>query len=549
MQFKEFQTEQKLRGGYYTPLDIAAFISKWVVAKNGKARILEPSCGDGIFFDAISKTCKHKVEIDAFEIEADEACKAKRRASLLGNLISARVQNCDFLDWLLRSSDESTLYDGVVGNPPFIRYQYLPQGSQVLAEKIFNRYRLHFTRHTNAWVPFVVASIGLLRPGGRFGMVVPSEVLHVMHAQSLRNFLGLNCRRILIFDPEDLWFEKTLQGAVILLAEKKKAPGEKTRGLGIIRTAGRDFLNKSPSRFFNSARYVNGKTLQGKWMRALLSEEELSILEGLSEHERVFSFGEIAKVDVGLVTGANKFFLVTDSVVESYELEKWAHPMFGRSEHCPGVIYDRRQHKNNSKKGLPSNFIWFNVKSEKELSNKARRYIKEGEKQDLHKRYKCRIREPWFKVPSVYASEIGLLKRAHDIPRLLYNKLKAYTTDTAYRITASQIRPERLVSFFLNSLTALSAEIEGRHYGGGVLELVPSEIEKLVVPVPQNTLIQLKGLDESIRTRPVEEVLDKQDQVIFRDGMGLSQQDQLRIREGWNRLRKRRQRIPAELDN
>ncbi len=37
---------------------------------------------------------------------------------------------------------------------------------------------------------------------------------------------------------------------------------------------------------------------------------------------------------------------------------------------------------------------------------------------------------------------------------------------------------------FLNGLTALTAELEGRHYGGGVLELVPSEIEKLLVPVP-----------------------------------------------------------------
>jgi len=32
-------------------------------------------------------------------------------------------------------------------------------------------------------------------------------------------------------------------------------------------------------------------------------------------------------------------------------------------------------------------------------------------------------------------------------------------------------------------LTALSAELEGRHYGGGVLELVPSEIERLLVPL------------------------------------------------------------------
>lgn len=52
-------------------------------------------------------------------------------------------------------------------------------------------------------------------------MVVPSEVIHVTHAQSLRSYLGSECRRLVIVDPEELWFDGTLQGAVILLAEKR----------------------------------------------------------------------------------------------------------------------------------------------------------------------------------------------------------------------------------------------------------------------------------------------------------------------------------------
>ena len=89
---------------------------------------------------------------------------------------------------------------------------------------IYEQFGLPFRRHTNAWVPFVVASVGLLKPGGRLGMVIPAEIMHVMHAQALRYYLGTNCSQILIFDPEDLWFEGTLQGAVIILAERKKYP-------------------------------------------------------------------------------------------------------------------------------------------------------------------------------------------------------------------------------------------------------------------------------------------------------------------------------------
>jgi adenine-specific DNA-methyltransferase len=53
MNFKELQTEQKLRGGYYTPEDLADFLTRWVAGANPES-ILEPSCGDGVFFNRIA---------------------------------------------------------------------------------------------------------------------------------------------------------------------------------------------------------------------------------------------------------------------------------------------------------------------------------------------------------------------------------------------------------------------------------------------------------------------------------------------------------------
>jgi hypothetical protein len=48
---------------------------------------------------------------------------------------------------------------------------------------------------------------------------------------------------------------------------------------------------------------------------------------------------------------------------------------------------------------------------------------------------------------------------------------------------AYENQQESLVAGFHNSTTILSSEIEGRTYGGGVLELIPSEIARLVVPI------------------------------------------------------------------
>jgi adenine-specific DNA-methyltransferase len=539
MQFRETESAQKLRGGYYTPLDLAVFISKWIV--NNKAKhILEPSSGDGIFFEAISMVSKSKIKIKAFEIEPEEAAKARNRATHLKN-VSVDIVASDFLGWALRNIDRGTLFDAAVGNPPFIRYQYLPEEAQCLAEKIFAIHGLPFTKHTNAWVPFVIAALSLLKPGGLLGMVLPAEILHVMHAQSLRYFLGNNCKRMVLFDPKDLWFEKTLQGAVILLAEKKSRPDESCQGLGIIQTIGQSFLDKRPEEYFENCTYLNGKTVEGKWTRALLSQGEVELYEHSCSKENVREFAQIAEVDVGLVTGANKFFLVPDKIVKKYRLESWAYPMFGRSEHCPGVIYNMKQHRENAQYGLPSNFLWFNVASDAQLPKNARAYVAEGEKVRLHTRYKCRIRRPWYKVPSVYATRIGMLKRAHEMPRLIYNEIGAYTTDTAYRIRTKGIPAKKIVRCFVNSLTALCAELEGRHYGGGVLELVPSEIERLMIPLPTNVRNGIVTLDRMIRKNNAEDVLEYQDRTILNE-LRLSKAELDILRNAWRRLSRRRQR-------
>ncbi|MBZ0262120.1 MAG: N-6 DNA methylase [Hyphomicrobiales bacterium] len=545
MNFIENETPQKLRGGYYTPLDLAAFLAKWVKEIDPK-RILEPSCGDGVFFDALAKVKGlQKSSVVGFELDSNEAAKAHIRAREVG-LGKAKVHSEDFLQWAINSLDKGKAqFDAVVGNPPFVRYQYLPPPFQIRAEQIFNKLKLPFTKHTNAWVSFILASIALLRPGGRLAMVVPAEIIHVTHAQSLRTYLGIECRRLVIVDPEELWFDGTLQGAVILMAEKKLAKNEHGQGLGMYPVKGREFLRLSPSTVFNAPQSINGKTVEGKWTRALLDLETRSLFDEISEHEEVHRFDDIAKVDVGIVTGANKFFLVDDETVKNHKLSKWAHPMFGRSEHCPGIIYDEDQHASNAQNGNPTNFIWLK-ETEHKIDASAKAYIKLGEEQNLNTRYKCRVRSPWYTVPSVYSTEIGMLKRSHNTPRLILNKIGAYTTDTSYRVRSNGVEAEKLVACFVNPLTSLSAELEGRHYGGGVLELIPSEIERLLVPLPKSSALDLNALDFAIRSSlSTHQVLANQGRVVL-GALGLSGTKQERILEGWRKLKDRRHRTSSE---
>ena len=104
-------------------------------------------------------------------------------------------------------------------------------------------------------------------------------------------------------------------------------------------------------------------------------------------------------------------------------------------------------------------------------------------------------------------------------------------------------RAKDLVFSFLNSLTFLCAEVGGRHYGGGVLELVPSEIEKLLIPLMPIEENVFDRVDAMIRNNAtLDELLDFTDPIILSKGLGLTQQEIHIIRKAHERLLKRRLR-------
>jgi len=348
-----------------------------------------------------------------------------------------------------------------------------------------------------------------------------------------------------LFDPQELWFNGTLQGTVLLLGEKKLNVLDKSKGVAVISISDRQALSKDPERQFQYASYANGTTIEGKWMPIFLTPRERELLAQLRVSPNVKRFSEIASVDVGIVTGANKFFLVSDTIVKEFSLQQWAHPMFGRSNHVEGLVFTTNDHQVNKTEGLPSNFLWFQEEAIEDLPSNVKRYLEVGLSQQLQKRFKCRTRKCWYKVPSIYSTPIAMLKRAHNYPRLVLNRAYAYTTDTAYRIQPINIKPPALVLGFMNSLTCLTAELEGRHYGGGVLELVPSEIERLLVPKIDTSVADLDLADRRFRNMKDDlAFLREQDSYIL-GKIGLSKNEQGVLYNAWLKLRDRRHRITS----
>ena len=155
MQLIKEVSKEKLRGGFYTPEPIAEFITKWGINGSTNASILEPSCGDGVFLDVLRKGNYVFDTITAIEFDEIEAGKA---AAI--EIPNTTVLNEDFHVYC-NATDKK--YDLVIGNPPYIRYQYFDELQQKEAVKIFNRANLKYSKLTNAWVSFVVGSSLLLK--------------------------------------------------------------------------------------------------------------------------------------------------------------------------------------------------------------------------------------------------------------------------------------------------------------------------------------------------------------------------------------------------
>ncbi|MDN0053079.1 class I SAM-dependent methyltransferase [Bacteroides caecigallinarum] len=528
MQLIENATDQKLRGAYYTPPVIAKFILQWGINGNNDLNILEPSCGDGVFLECISNNKILYNSVTAVEYEVGEAEKARAIP-----LHDSEVINEDFHRFCL---DTDKRFNLVVGNPPFIRYQYYDAEQQKLADEIFKRSKLKRTKLTNAWVTFVVGCSQLLTETGKMGFVIPSELLMVKYAQQLRQYLAKSFNKINIISFENLVFEEIQQEVVLLLCEKN---GTDEHLIEHIEVKNADsLLTLDPRRLKFPTKKIDFHT--DKWTYYFLEKEELDLLEKVKHN--MPSISTYANVEVGITTGANDYFTVPKSVVTLYNLEEYAKPMVGRSVQVNSLCFTKKDWLANVELGAKAHLLVFHSGVKENGNDGVKAYINNGEKEGINKGYKTGIRDEWYIIPSIKLSDALFLRRNNQYPKFVLNEAKAYTTDTMHRVFIKEgVNKKAFVASYYNSLSFTFAEILGRNFGGGCLELMPSEVGGIYMPYRVENETLFAEIDRMLRhKRTADEILDYTDRVILHDGMGLSMEEVQTARSIWHKIMGRR---------
>jgi adenine-specific DNA methylase len=383
----------------------------------------------------------------------------------------------------------------------------------------------------NLWVPFVVAAARALGEGGRLGMVVPAELMQVGYAAELRAYLARHFGRLTLVTFRRLVFAGVQQEVVLLLAE---GAGAGPAAIRVIEVDDDEALAAIglPERFPVAADMDHATE---KWIQYFLDPRELGLVRELREHPRLRRLGSLAEVDVGVVTGRNEFFVLRPSEADARGLTEWTRPLVGRSNQLSGTRLSmpdwRLLHENDAKCLL--------LTAPVDLPEPLAKYVRWGESLGFHTGYKCRIRRAWHVVPSAWVPDAFLFRQIHDAPRLVWNEASATATDTIHRVrVADGIDRKRLTSGFFNSLTFAFSEIFGRSYGGGVLELEPTEAEAL--PIPYGHGLPGEELDELVRARGLRHAVARNDEELLIAWLGLSSTEVDRVRGIWEKLMMRR---------
>ncbi|MCF8466214.1 MAG: N-6 DNA methylase [Sneathiella sp.] len=539
----------KLRGGYYTSSELARWLCVWAI-RDADELILEPSCGDGSFLEAASLRLEElgaqgpsrANHLRGIEIVSDEADKARARLKDgLGYRAADVVETSDFFAWWSRP--ERPAFDAVIGNPPFIRYQSFPEPHRARAMDIMREQGLSPNRLTNIWVPFVVAASAALKEGGRMALVLPAELLQVSYAAQLRSFLTDRFGRVDLIACNELFFEKAEQEVLLLLADEARPTPSASNPCRVTLTESDSVANIVRRKPYEVLHGASSKTVchdSEKWLKYFLSAEEITFMRALRAGEITTELGTYASVNVGVVTGKNQFFVLRESEVEELGLQQYTMPLIGRSAHLEGAQVDKTGWRTLADEDQRVHLLHLAPINGTKPKGALASYIRLGEQQNVHKGYKCSIRTPWYAVPSVYVPDAFVFRQIYDFPRMVLNTAGATATDTIHRMRCKGGDPHTIVANSYSYLTAASAEIEGRSYGGGVLELEPTEAERLLMPAKLGKAMPIEESDALIRAGRLETVLEENNRLVLRQQMGLSKAECEMLRSIWEKMRNRR---------
>jgi adenine-specific DNA-methyltransferase len=195
-------------GQVFTPPTVVNFMLD--LCRN-KGRALEPSAGDGAFFQLLQERQPDCVGI---EIDAEVA--------------PAGIEIRDFFDYPI-----SEQFDTIIGNPPYVRFQDVAVDTK-------NRLKSDlFDARSNLFLFFIEKCVHHLKPGGELIFIVPREFIKLTAAKKLNAWLFAQGSITDFFETGDTRvFDEHTPNCAIFRFEKGRMDRQMTDGRRFVEVDG-----------------------------------------------------------------------------------------------------------------------------------------------------------------------------------------------------------------------------------------------------------------------------------------------------------------------
>ena len=323
---------RKRHGEHYTPPALAAFLAgRGVLAladdRGGPVRVLDPACGDGELLlaahRALTRSGHATVELTGFDLDDAAVDQARRRCAAAG--IPATLHTGDFLNLVDELAPGG--FDLVITNPPYVRTQVLGASTAAaLARRFGLSGRVDLTHPFVSVLPRVLADRGVL------ALLCSNRFLTTRSGRNVRDVLT---RRMRISELYDLGDTKLFDAAVlpaIVIASTGGDPPQATQPAGGVRfvrayeghdgpAASSDLYAALAGSASTQVR-LDGRTIMVTVGR--LDTGDRTTEPWRCEHDangswhrattrnRWQTFGEVAKIRVGIKTTADAVFIRDD---------------------------------------------------------------------------------------------------------------------------------------------------------------------------------------------------------------------------------------------